>query len=47
MRSSDGRPFLIAAYDLVKVARRLRIQAFGAVAAFVAAVFGLASSFFG
>jgi hypothetical protein len=47
MRSGDGRPFLIAAYDLVKVARRLKIQAFCALVTFLAAVFGLASSFFG
>jgi hypothetical protein len=47
MRTGDDRPFLIAACDLAKVARRYRLYAIGAVVAFVASVYGLASSFLG
>jgi hypothetical protein len=47
MKSADGRPFLIADYNLAKVARRYRLYAAVAVVAFLAAVFGLAVSFSG
>jgi hypothetical protein len=47
MKADDGRPFLIAAYDLSKVARRFRLYAALAILIFIAAVFGLASNLFG
>jgi hypothetical protein len=47
MKTGDDRPFLIANYDLAKVARRFQLYSAFAVVVFVAAVFGLAVSFFG
>jgi hypothetical protein len=47
MKAGDDRPFLIAACDLAKVARRFRLYSAVAVVVFVAAVFGLANSFLG
>jgi hypothetical protein len=47
MKTGDERPFLIANYDLAKVARRFKLYSAFAVVVFVAAVFGLGVSFFG
>jgi hypothetical protein len=46
MKPGDDRPFLIAGCDLAKVARQFRLYALFALVVFVAAVFGLGTSFF-